>query len=257
MTRSEPSAALVTRWDENLQVLMRNAAKLDLLAGSLNCLALTDSTEVRGLLRNMAAFSLNLKTCATYRDFFEGVSIYRPDIAIVGPDFSGGDLQSLLLALKTSGLGIVAVGHNDESITAVQENVRRIVVEPLEARCNATVVVYRVRALLRRCRPSALVQSHRYGDMILDEAALTIAIGKQIAPISLEWFRFIAPMFDDPEHVWTREELLILVYGSLTKNNIRTVDVKLNIIRRHLFNALGRDPVTTVHGQGYTLGVGH
>lgn len=229
--------------------------KWNLLAASLNCVAATGSAEVRAVLSGIAPWMPNLMSCPTQDAFFAGVADTRPDIALVGPDFTQDDLAMLASCMRTGGMGLAVVGDGgaDPTPRAQDEATHRIEIEPLADTATPAQTVIRLRALLRRCRPAALVQKHHVGAMCLDEEALTLTIGDRVAPLTLEGFRLVAPLFDDPDHVWTREELLPLVYGSSSTNGIRTVDVKLNVIRRRLRAALDLDPVQTVRGQGYTL----
>jgi hypothetical protein len=219
--------------------------------------AATDNAEVRALLHDLAPWMPGLMPCASREDFMSTVARSRPNIAIVGQDFHFDDLRSLAAQLTTSGLGLAIIGLDNAEVAErfgkAEEEFRRIEIEPFLCCTDTSAVVLRLRALLRRCRPAALIQKLAHGDMVLDEAALTLSIGGKVAPLALEGFRILGPLFDATEHVWTREELLPLVYGSRTTNSIRIVDVKLNVTRRRLRAVLGSDPVQTVRGHGYRL----
>ncbi len=198
-----------------------------------------------------------LMTCQTLEETMSAVADVRPDVVIVGSDFQVDHLRSMAANLATSGMGLALVGlANDEvarRFTPTKSEFRRIGIEPFDRPVQDRDVVLRLRGLLRRCRPAALSGTLAHGDMVLDEGALTVAMGGNVAPLALENYRILAPLFDDPDHVWTREELLPLVYGSLSRNSMRTVDVKLNVTRRRLRAVLGTDPVQTVRGLGYRL----
>lgn len=256
-TRSAPCAARDMPWAEGAGDMTLTAPRWNLLAASLYCVAATESAEVSAFLHDLAPWMPGLMPCDTSSDFLSAVERFRPDLVIVGPDFHAEDLRSLAAHLATSGLGLAIVGLDNadvpERFGAEEGKFRRIEIEPLDSRSEKTDVVLRLRALLRRCRPAALTQKLAHGDMVLDESALTLSVKGKVAPLALEGYRIIAPMFDDPEHVWTREELLSLVYGSSTTNGTRTVDVKLNVTRRRLRSVLGLDPVQTVRGLGYRL----
>ena len=255
--RSAPCAARDTHLVEGLDTLSLDGTRLCSIAASLNCVAAAESAEVRAFMIGLAPWVSGLKSCADKAQLPSIVAQIRPDIVIIGPDFKSDDLKSLLDGITTSGLGLAVLGLDntevEERFSLAGETSRRIEVEPIEGDAPHAAVVLRLRALLRRCRPGALVQTLSYGDMLLDESALTLCMGGKTAPLALEGFRLLAPMFDDPEHVWTREELLRHVYGSLSTNSIRTIDVKLNVTRRRLRALLGSDPVRSVRGEGYRL----
>jgi DNA-binding response OmpR family regulator len=180
----------------------------------------------------------------------------RPDYVILAPPFAEADLLALAAGVRTSSLAVLVVtdGHSPPDVPLGRTGAApTIEVETGDLRQGGEALVLRLRALLRRCRPHALSQRIDNGAITLDEARLTLTTDAVEMPLSLEDFRLIGPFFDRPEHVWSREDLLTLVYGSATENAARTVDVKLNRARRRLRDALGRDPILTVRGEGYRL----
>ncbi|WP_425450642.1 helix-turn-helix domain-containing protein [Roseicyclus mahoneyensis] len=73
------------------------------------------------------------------------------------------------------------------------------------------------------------------------------------APVPLNGYRLIAPMFDLPDHVWRPEELHSIAYGSTTQTHPDLVRVALSRVRKSLAEKLDRDPIETVRGTGYRL----
>ncbi len=226
------------------------------LAESLHCVAKIDDPAVANLVNDIAPWMPNLRTCDTRAAFEDAVSAFRPDIAIVGERFSGGDLDALDPRVLKAGMGLAVVHARTDEVPLVMPDgdaARQVDIEPIFAGAGATDTVLRLRSQLRRCRPLALIERHVIGDLTLDEETFTVKLGTRVAPLALADMKIIAPMFELPDHVWRREELLFLVYGSMTTNSLRTLEVKLNATRRKLRAALGRDPIRTVRGIGYML----
>ena len=57
-----------------------------------------------------------------------------------------------------------------------------------------------------------------------------------------------------PGRVFSREQLLDLVWGRDIYVDTRTVDVHVGRLRKSLMSHGGTDPVRTVRGAGYALG---
>lgn len=232
---------------------------IDILARAapINCVGHVSDPDARDLLEYLSPWMPSLRTCAGIEALSKITFDHRPDIVIVGRSFDITALETLQENVRTSKLGLAILRPRDRAFECfmIQAAGRspQIDVEPIDPGAEPTEVVLRLRALLRRCRPVALFQRRTVGELTLDEGALTISIGEASAPLPLEGFRLIGPIFDLPDHVWTREELLSVAYGSMTRNSLRTVDVKLNATRRKLLAVLGRDPIRTVRGVGYKL----
>ncbi|MGP1357275.1 winged helix-turn-helix domain-containing protein [Roseicyclus sp.] len=223
-------------------------------AAPVNCVADVSSPEVVALVARLGPWMPNLRSCATRAELREAVELHRPDVAILGRDFDAAALGELAAHVRTARIGVVVLQPLREALARFDGVPPVAEVEPIDPAAGLPEVVLRLRALLRRCRPLALSERRSIGDLVLDEGALTLSAGADTAPLTLDGFRLLGPMCDLPDHVWRREELLTVAYGAMTRNNPRVVDVKLNRTRRKLLAALGRDPVRTVRGVGYTLG---
>ncbi|MGP1357274.1 winged helix-turn-helix domain-containing protein [Roseicyclus sp.] len=226
-------------------------------AAPVHCVADVSSPEVASLVARLGPWMPNLQSCAARAALGAAVEVHRPDVAILGRDFGADVFDTLARHVRTTKIGIVVLQPLREAsprFAALPSGATAIAeVEPIDPAAGLTEVVLRLRALVRRCRPLALSQRRGVGDLLLDEAALTLSMGAASAPIGLNDFRILGPMFDLPDHVWRREELLTIAFGSMASQNARFVDIYVSRTRRKLVGALGRDPVRTVRGVGYQL----
>jgi DNA-binding response OmpR family regulator len=112
-------------------------------------------------------------------------------------------------------------------------------------------LVARIKALLRRVerRPEPSGEAIALGTLHLDPAARRVTIAgeeKHLTPTEFDLLRTLARR---PGVVFTREQLLVEVWGWRDGSGQRTVDSHIRGLRRKL----GTNLVRTVHGIGYAL----
>jgi hypothetical protein len=179
-----------------------------------------------------------------------GVAEGRLDYVLISdPEDPAGLLKALSAAARRPALGVLLVRSSDDG-PCLPEGV---VADYLSSDASQFEVVLTVRALMRRCRPQAMVGQTAYGDLLLDEGSLRFAIRGHAVSLNLEVFGVFGAMMDDPERVWERDRLHALVFGRGSRNDIRAIDMRISRARRHVTRALGLDPIRTVRGVGYAL----
>ncbi|MBO6791511.1 MAG: phosphate regulon transcriptional regulator PhoB [Dinoroseobacter sp.] len=112
----------------------------------------------------------------------------------------------------------------------------------------------RVRAQLRRVRPSTVGQQLNFEDIILDAESHRVFRSEEPLKLGPTEFRLLATFMEKPGRVWSREQLLDRVWGRDIYVDTRTVDVHIGRLRKALCENGGKDPVRTVRGAGYSLG---
>ncbi len=112
----------------------------------------------------------------------------------------------------------------------------------------------RVRAQLRRVRPSTVGQQLSFEDIILDAESHRVFRSEEPLKLGPTEFRLLATFMEKPGRVWSREQLLDRVWGRDIYVDTRTVDVHIGRLRKALCENGGKDPVRTVRGAGYSLG---
>ena len=112
----------------------------------------------------------------------------------------------------------------------------------------------RVRAQLRRVRPSTVGQVLSYDDITLDAETHRVTRADKTLTLGPTEFRLLATFMEKPGRVWSRDMLLDRVWGRDVYVDTRTVDVHVGRLRKALTKAGGDDPLRTVRGAGYALG---
>lgn len=115
-------------------------------------------------------------------------------------------------------------------------------------------LIARVKAQMRRSRPSAVGAELEYGDLVLStETHKVFRDGTELRLGPTE-FRLLTTLMEKPGRVWSREQLLDRVWGRDIYVDTRTVDVHIGRLRKVLSRSGGSDPIRTVRGAGYALG---
>ena len=112
----------------------------------------------------------------------------------------------------------------------------------------------RVRAQLRRARPSAAGLVLEYEDIRLDSESHRVTRAGETLKLGPTEFRLLSTFMEKPGRVWSREQLLDRVWGRDIYVDTRTVDVHIGRLRKALCQHGGGDPLRTVRGAGYALG---
>ena len=112
----------------------------------------------------------------------------------------------------------------------------------------------RVRAHLRRSRPSSVGVVLAFDDIRLDSETHRVFRGATVLNLGPTEFRLLATFMEKPGRVFSREALLDRVWGRDIYVETRTVDVHIGRLRKALTQHGGADPLRTVRGTGYALG---
>jgi len=114
-------------------------------------------------------------------------------------------------------------------------------------------LIARVRALLRRARPAVSSDVARFGDMILDRETRRVHRADREVRLGPTEFRLLDCLLRRPGRVYSRDQLLDIVWGRDVYVEVRTVDVHIGRLRKALNRRGDRDPIRTVRAAGYAL----
>src|SRR5918996_531653 len=114
-------------------------------------------------------------------------------------------------------------------------------------------LVARMRAVLRRVRPVFAEEVLSFADLVMDLAAHRVTRSGREVHLSPTEFRLLRQLLESPGRVFSRGQLLDLVWGRDQDVELRTVDAPIRRLRRAL-NAGGEpDLLRTVRAAGYAL----
>ena len=110
----------------------------------------------------------------------------------------------------------------------------------------------RVAALLRRALGRRVAGRLRVGGLLVDPPSRQVTLHGEVLALSQKEFSLLRVLASDPTRVWTKSELLRMVWGHHTIGTTRTLDSHVCRLRHKLAGA-GERWVTNVWGVGYRL----
>jgi two-component system phosphate regulon response regulator PhoB len=116
-----------------------------------------------------------------------------------------------------------------------------------------TELLARLRAVMRRIRPSLAEDVVRVGDIEMDRSAHRVRRSGQDIHLGPTEFKLLDHLIQHPGRVFSREQLLDAIWGSDVYVEARTVDVHVGRLRKALNPKGERDPIRTVRSAGYAL----
>jgi len=111
----------------------------------------------------------------------------------------------------------------------------------------------RLRAVMRRIRPSLAEDVVVVGDIEMDRAAHRVRRGGREIHLGPTEYKLLDHLIQHPGRVFSREQLLDAVWGSDVYVEARTVDVHVGRLRKALNIDNTGDPIRTVRSAGYAL----
>lgn len=180
-----------------------------------------------------------------------------PDLAILDvgvPDGNGFDVCRAIR--KSSELPIVFLTARHEEIDRVlglELGADDYVVKPFSPR----EVCARVRAILRRSAASmapAAAPAPAPVPLTLDEQAQRIACGGEWLALTRYEFLLLSTLLRRPQRIFSRAELMDLVWGGAPHTSDRTVDAHIKLLRAKLRErGLAAEVIQTHRHMGYSL----
>ncbi|MBU0725641.1 MAG: phosphate regulon transcriptional regulator PhoB [Alphaproteobacteria bacterium] len=180
----------------------------------------------------------------------------KPDLILLDwmlPLLSGIEVcRRLRRSPQTRGLPIImltARGEEGDRIRGLNAGADDYVTKPF----SPSELLARVRAVMRRARPSADAETLRCGDIIMDIAAHKVRRGERDVHLGPTEFRLLRHFLEHQGRVFSREQLLDAVWGADVYVEPRTVDVHIRRLRKAMNETDEDDPIRTVRSAGYAL----
>ncbi|QFS82984.1 Phosphate regulon transcriptional regulatory protein PhoB [Roseivivax sp. THAF40] len=181
----------------------------------------------------------------------------RPDLVILDwmlPKLSGIEVcRQIKIRPETRDVPVIMLSARAEEVDRVrglETGADDYVVKPY----SVIELMARVRAQLRRTRPSAAGQALQFDDIRLDAETHRVTRAGQPLKLGPTEFRLLSTFMEKPGRVWSRDQLLDRVWGRDVYVDTRTVDVHVGRLRKALAQHGGTDVLRTVRGAGYALG---
>ena len=182
----------------------------------------------------------------------------RPDLVLLDwmlPHRSGLDVcRQLRRNPKTRDVPIImltARGEEADRVRGLDSGADDYMPKPF----SNTELVARIRAVLRRAAPRMSEELLSYGDVEMDLAGHRVRRGGRDIHLGPTEFRLLRHLMQHPGRVFSREQLLDVVWGHDVYVEPRTVDVHIRRLRKALNDGQLSDLIRTVRSAGYALDV--
>ena len=189
------------------------------------------------------------------------VEEHRPDLVIIDwmmPHMSGIDVcRTLRSRSETKRLPIIilsARGEEGDRTLGPDIGADDYISKPFSPR----EMVSRVRALLRRAHPSLAEDVLEFHDLRFNQTTMEISRGERMVSLGPKESRLLAILMERPGRVFSRAQLLDLVWGHGVFVEERTVDVHLSRLRKAINAPLDEgvnapNLIHSIRGSGYAL----
>ncbi|MFD0586473.1 response regulator transcription factor [Paenibacillus sp. GCM10027627] len=148
-------------------------------------------------------------------------------------------------------LMVTAKGEQEQKVRGFRMGTDDYVTKPFDP----TELVLRVKALLKRCRIAAS-QTIQLGDIVLHERQFKVFRGGHEVMLPLKEFQLLYKLASYPGQIFTREQLILAIWGSDYEGDDRTVDVHIKRIRERFAADSKHFRIETVRSIGYRLETG-
>jgi len=206
---------------------------------------------------NLEAEGFRVSSASNGEEALLLVDEMRPDIIVLDwmmPNVSGIEVcRRLKSRADTRSIPIIMLSARSEEVDRVrglETGADDYVIKPY----SIVELMARVRAQLRRVRPSSVGMVLEWGDIKLDPETHRVFRSENVLKLGPTEFRLLTTFMEKPGRVWSREQLLDRVWGRDIYVDTRTVDVHIGRLRKALCMFGGDDPLRTVRGAGYALG---
>ena len=191
----------------------------------------------------------------------EMIEDHRPDLVILDwmmPNLSGIDVcRTLRGRPETRLLPVIllsARGAEGDRTLGLDIGADDYISKPFSPR----ELISRVKALLRRSRPALLDDVLEYHDLILNQATMEISRAGHAIALGPKECRLLSILMERPGRVFSRAQLLDLVWGHGVYVEERTVDVHMSRLRKAINKPFSdgeqvANLIRTVRGSGYAL----
>ena len=220
-----------------------------------------EPNQLELLTYNLTQADYEVIRAADGQQALDMIDEHHPDLAIIDwmmPEMSGIDVcRTLRSRSETKRLPIIilsARGEEGDRTLGLDIGADDYISKPFSPR----EMISRVRALLRRAHPALADDILEFHDLRFNQTTMEITRGGQLVSLGPKESRLLAILMERPGRVFSRAQLLDLVWGHGVFDEERPVDVHLSR-RRKAINAPLYDGVNapnlihSVRGSGYAL----
>lgn len=216
-----------------------------------NILIVEDEPSIQTILRELLQDAGYGVTTAS--DGVEGIALFQQEaydlvlLDIMIPKLDGyGVCKAIREISNTPIIMLTALEEEEAQVKAFELQVDDYITKPFSVK----LVLLRMEAVLRRTAESRETTLLRHREIQVDREAMEVRVhGRPVALTRIE-YALLCLFLEHPGRVFTRENLLNMVWGYDYMGEEKAVNIHIMNLRRKL----GIDPIETIRGVGYRLG---
>jgi len=224
---------------------------------TVRILVVEDETALAALLDyNLTHAGYAVRICTNGDDALVALAEETPDLAILDwmlPGISGIEIcRQIRARSETRDMPVIMItarGEEEDRVRGLDTGADDYMTKPL----SMAELTARIKAVLRRRRPALTGDAASFGDITLDREVKRVHRDGREIRLGPTEFRLLDCLLKRPGRVFSREQLLDMVWGRDVYVEARTVDVHVGRLRKALNRRGERDPIRTVRAAGYAL----
>jgi two-component system, OmpR family, alkaline phosphatase synthesis response regulator PhoP len=222
-------------------------------------LSIEDDADIRELIKfNLEQEGYAVEEAATGAEGLDRIKRRQPDLVLLDlmlPGMPGLEICRVLRNAKETAtlpiLIVTAKGTEVDKVLGLEMGADDYVVKPFSPR----ELIARVKALLRRANPDVATPKSgiwERGRLKMDFDTYQVFVDGKRHDLALREFELLRFFVEHPMRVYSREQLLDLVWGRDTFVEPRTVDVHVRRLRQHVEqDDANPELILTVRSVGY------
>lgn len=215
-----------------------------------------EPAQAEMLAYNLEKSGFEVAVCADGEDGLAIAQVSAFDAIVLDwmlPGISGVEIcRQLRSAEATRNLPILmltARGEEEDRVRGIETGADDYLVKPYSPR----ELVARIHALLRRSNPSSTKDVLAFAGLELDLVRHKLHRDGEAVHLGPKEFKLLKVMMERPGRVFSRDNLLDLVWGNEVYIEDRTIDVHIRRLRKALNEGSDVDLIRTVRGEGYAV----
>lgn len=214
-----------------------------------------DDNSIRDLMiytLHSAGFEAEGFTCGA--GLFQALQTETPQLIMLDIMLPGEDgisvLKKLRMQADTADIPVImatAKGTEYDKVIGLDLGADDYLAKPF----GMMEMISRIKAVLRRTAPKEAVKILRTGSLELNSETYTVLAHGERIQLTLKEYKLLRTFMENPGRVFTRDQLLAIVWGMDYTGETRTVDVHIGTLRTKLGECA--DYIETVRGVGYRM----
>ena len=218
---------------------------------------LEDDNSIRDIvIYSLRAQGMECMGFSLSSEFWSAMSRKTPSLVLLDIMLPEEDGLSILKRLKTNVLTadikvimLTAKGTEFDKVTGLDLGADGYISKPF----GIMELTARIRAMLRR--EPAYCGSLSFGGIQLSVEGHSVSVDNHPVSLTSREFELLRMLMSEPEKVFTRNDILISIWGSSFEGETRTVDMHIKSLRQKLMQKGAL--IKTVRGLGYKLEMGN